>query len=278
MFQEFFGLKAAPFQLSPDPDFYFGSQGHRQALSYLKYGVHQRDGFVVITGEIGTGKTTLVRALLSRLDTRQVKAVQIANTQLDEEQLLTAICQGFGVPIPDGRKSQLIGALEAYFLALAVSGRRALLVIDEAQNLGQRQVEELRMLSNFQLGNQTLLQSYLVGQPALRDLLLEPVMEQFRQRVIASCHLGPLTEPETASYIEHRLHHAGFGGGALFDQQAKLAIFRNTEGIPRRINLLCNRLLMAAYLVSRHEIDADFVEDVASAMRLELGAERASPS
>ncbi|HNV58237.1 MAG TPA: XrtA-associated ATPase [Rhodoferax sp.] len=271
MFESFFGLTTAPFQLSPDPDFYFDSRGHHHALSYLKYGVHQREGFVIITGEIGAGKTTLVRALLSRLDKRQVNAVQISNTQLDEDELLTAICQAFGIPVPGGKKAQLLGTLEAYFVSLSLAGRRALLVIDEAQNLGPRQAEELRMLSNFQLGKQGLLQSFLVGQPELRKLLAKPELEPLCQRVIASCHLAPMNQDETNLYVGHRLRQAGYKGSPIFDSNALIEIFSATEGIPRRINLLCNRLLVAAFLSSRRQIDADMAQTTAADMLQDLG-------
>ena len=190
VFDAHFGFKAPPFRLGPDPSFYFESSGHGKALAYLKYGVYQREGFIVVTGEIGSGKTTLVRKLLESLDPREVTAAQVVSTQLDSYELLRAVCTAFGVPVPGSSKALTLATLEAFFAALAADGRRALLIVDEAQNLGLREAEELRMLSNFQLGGQGLVQSFLVGQPELRLTLRSSSMEQLRQRVIASCHLG----------------------------------------------------------------------------------------
>lgn len=271
MFESHFGLSAPPFQLSPDPSFYFDSRGHSNALAYLKFGVYQREGFIVVTGEVGAGKTTLVRTLLDGLDHDKIVAAQVVNTQLDSSDLLQAICTAFGIPTQGTSKAQWIATLEAFLVALAVAGRRALLVVDEAQNLGLKEIEELRMLSNFQLGSQALLQSFLVGQPELRKLLQSPSMEQLRQRVIASCHLGPLGADETRGYIEHRLRHVGWTGRPEFTDAAFAEIFACTQGIPRRINVLCNRLMLACFLASKEVIDAKDVTGIASEMRIEIG-------
>ena len=271
MFESHFGFSAAPFQLSPDPGFFFESRGHGHALAYLKFGVYQQEGFIVVTGEIGAGKTTLVRTLLEGLDPEQVVAAQVVNTQLNEGELLASICNAFGVPVQGTSKANLIATLEAFFIAVAAGGRRALLVIDEAQNLGKREVEELRMLSNFQLGHHALLQSFLVGQPELRQMLGSPSMEQLRQRVIASCHLGPLTQVETKAYIEHRLRHVGWDGVPIFQDNAIAQIFAFTGGIPRRINLLCTRLLFVAFLASEHCVDDAVVLATATDLQNELG-------
>ena len=277
MFEKHFGLRTAPFQLSPDPDFYFESRGHRQALAYLQYGVQQREGFIVVTGEIGAGKTTVVRTLLESLDVDQVVAAQIVNTQLDEDQLLASICHAFGIPSPGNAKAQVLASLEAFFTVVAAGGRRALLVVDEAQNLGHREIEELRMLSNFQLKNRALLQSFLVGQPELRVMLRSPSMEQLRQRVIAACHLGPLSAEETRAYIDHRMRFAGWNGAPIFDDAAVAQIFASTGGVPRRVNLLCTRLLLAAFLAGTHTVDAPTVQSTVNELdgesgRLSLGA------
>src|SRR3954464_13381745 len=192
MYESHFGLTGAPFQLNPDPAFFYDSRGHRHALAYLKYGAHQGEGFIIVTGEIGAGKTTVVRALLESLDGNKVVAAQIVSTQLGSGDLLRAILIAFGVPAPSESKAHLISTLEAFMTSLAAQGKRALLIIDEAQNLGREAIEELRMLSNFQLGNHSLLQSFLVGQPELRTLLKSKAMEQLRQRITASCHLTPL--------------------------------------------------------------------------------------
>jgi putative secretion ATPase (PEP-CTERM system associated) len=274
MFEPFYGLQAAPFQLSPDPSFYFESRGHGHALAYLKFGVYQQEGFIVVTGEIGAGKTTLVRTLLQGLDPEQVVAAQVVNTQLNEGELLASICNAFGVPVQGTSKAQLVSTLEAFFTVVAAEGRRALLVVDEAQNLGRREIEELRMLSNFQLGNHALLQSFLVGQPELRHMLGSASMEQLRQRVIASCHLGPLTQEETRAYVQHRLRHAGWDETPIFDDCAFAKIFEFSGGIPRRINLLCSRSLLAGFLASQRLIDAATVTSTAEDLQAELGPSR----
>ena len=271
MFESHFGFSAAPFQLSPDPSFYFESRGHGQALSYLKYGVYQREGFIVVTGEIGSGKTTLVQTLLEGLDSRTVVAAQVVNTQLDADDLLHAICTAFGVPVPGPSKAQMLATLEAFFTALAAGGRRALLIVDEAQNLGLKEIEELRMLSNFQLGHQALLQSFLVGQPELRLMLRSSAMEQLRQRVIASCHLGPLSAAETRAYVEHRLRRVGWDAFPAIADAAFASIHTFSGGIPRRINLLCTRVLLAGWLAGTEDVDAVDVANAAAELVSELG-------
>lgn len=271
MFESYFGLKAPPFQLSPDPEFFYSSAGHGNALSYMKFGAYQGEGFIVVTGEIGAGKTTLVRALIDGLDEDKIVAAQIVSTQLDAGDLLRAICTAFGIPLRGDSKAQWLATLEAFFMALAVNGKRALLVVDEAQNLGIREVEELRMLSNFQLGNQALLQSFLVGQPELRRMLQTSVMEQLRQRVIASCHLGPLKPEEIQPYVEHRLRHAGWTGEPIFADDAFEQIHRHSDGIPRRINLLCTRALLGAYLQSKRPITGEDVVSTAKDLGAEMG-------
>lgn len=273
MFESHFGFSAPPFQLNPDPTFYFGSKGHSNALAYLQYGVHQAEGFIVVTGDIGAGKTTLVRTLLEGLDATQVKAAQIASTQLDATGLLQAMLTAFGVPHQPGAQSKasLISTLEAFFMTLAIKNKRALLVVDEAQNLSMDAIEELRMLSNFQLRKQALLQSFLVGQPELRGMLESQRLEQLRQRVIASCHLGPLDLDETRRYIEHRLNRVGWKGNPSFDDAAFPRIHQATGGIPRRINLLCNRLLLSAFLENQSVISEAQVIRIERELRDEVG-------
>jgi putative secretion ATPase (PEP-CTERM system associated) len=273
VFESHFGFSAPPFQLNPDPTFYFGSKGHSNALAYLQYGVHQAEGFIVVTGEIGAGKTTLVRTLLEGLDSSQVKAAQIASTQLDATGLLQAMLTAFGVPHQPGAlsKASLISTLEAFFMTLAIKNKRALLVVDEAQNLSMEAIEELRMLSNFQLRKQALLQSFLVGQPELRGMLESQRLEQLRQRVIASCHLGPLDPDETRRYIEHRLNRVGWTGNPAFDDGAFPRIHQATGGVPRRINLLCNRLLLSAFLENLTQITEAHVHRINQELRAEVG-------
>jgi general secretion pathway protein A len=275
MYESHFGLSGPPFQLNPDPSFYFDSRGHSNALAYLKFGVHQGEGFIVVTGEIGAGKTTLVRALLENLNSDEVIAAQVLNTQLESGELLQSILSAFGVPLQGSSKAQLLASLEAFLTAVAAQGRRALLVVDEAQNLGPDAIEELRMLSNFQLGSHALLQSFLVGQPELRKQLESRAMEQLRQRVIASCHLGPLSKEETRAYVEHRLRHVGWADNPSFEDAAFDVVYGWTGGIPRKINLLCNRLLLAAFLGEQSRVDAALAEQTAQDLVRETGGSRA---
>ena len=271
MYESHFGLSGSPFQLNPDPSFFFDSRGHKNALAYLQFGAHQGEGFIVVTGEIGAGKTTVVNALLDGLDRDKVIAAKVVSTQLEAGDLLRAIMTAFGIAPTAPSKAQLIATLEAFLTAVAASGRRALLVVDEAQNLNRTAVEELRMLSNFQLGSHGLLQSFLVGQPELRALLQSKSMEQLRQRVIASCHLGPLDVTETQGYIEHRLRVVGWSGNPSFDPLAFAEIHRWTEGVPRRINRLCSRLLLGAYLQDLNRVDVALVRETARELGVEVG-------
>ena len=271
MYETHFGFTGSPFRLNPDPAFFFGSRGHSNALSYLKFGVFQNEGFVVVTGEIGAGKTTLVRMLLAGLESENIVAAQIVSTQLEAGDLLRSVALAFGIAPKNLSKAELIATIEAFLTHLVTQNSRALLIVDEAQNLNREAVEELRMLSNFQLGNQALLQTFLVGQPELRGLLVSKPMEQFRQRVIASCHLGPMDQAETRGYVEHRLRQVGWTGHPSFDDAAFARIFHWTQGIPRRVNLLCNRLLLAVFLASESRVGASDVNAVGEEMLGEVG-------
>jgi putative secretion ATPase (PEP-CTERM system associated) len=273
MYEKFYGLTGKPFQLNPDPAFFFGSRGHKRAFAYLQYGVHQSEGFIVITGEVGAGKTTLVRSLFEHLDRGRLVAAQLVSTQLDADDMLRSIAVAFGLPIKAVDKAMLLTSLEAFLCQLAVGRKRALLVVDEAQNLTPRAIEELRMLSNFQLGDQALLQSFLIGQPELRTMMQGPQMQQLRQRVIASYHLGPMDRAETQAYIEHRLAHVGWKGDPRFDPAALDLIHQVSGGIPRRINTLCNRLLLAGFLGEKHAFGVPDVEAIVREIDEELGSE-----
>src|ERR1035437_8520917 len=253
MYESFYGLTSKPFQLNPDPNFYFGSKQHRRATAYLEYGLHQNEGFIVVTGEIGAGKKTIVRGLLNKLNSDKVVAAQLVSTQLDAEDTLRMVAAAFGVRTKDLGKSDVLLALEAFLVDVTRKGKRCLLIVDEAQNLTPRAVEELRMLSNFQFETQALLQSFLIGQPEFRGIMQSPHMQQLRQRVIAACHIGPMDQDETQAYIEHRLKCAGFKSDPLFDSEAYVAIFKASGGIPRRINALCDRLLLSGFLVGKNE-------------------------
>jgi len=278
MYESFYGLTSKPFQLNPDPSFYFGSKQHRRATAYLEYGMHQNEGFIVITGEVGAGKTTIVRGLLDSLDSEKVVAAHLVSTQLDADDTLRLVGAAFGVRTKDVAKSDVLMALEAFLYNFTLKGKRCVLIVDEAQNLTPRAVEELRMLSNFQYGNHALLQSFLVGQPEFRDMLQSPHMQQLRQRVIASCHIGPMDEDETRGYIEHRLTCAGWKANPHFGDDAHEAIFKASGGVPRRINLLCDRLLLFGFLAGKSRYGADEVNEVAKEIYDETAAPARAPA
>lgn len=273
MYESFYGFKGKPFQLNPDPYFYFGSKQHRRAMAYLEYGMHQNEGFIVITGEVGAGKTTIVRSLLATLDATKVVAAHLVSTQVDAGDILSLVAAAFGVRAKGATKSEILMALEAFLVAAAARNQRCLLVVDEAQNLTSRAVEELRMLSNFQLGTQSVLQTFLIGQPEFRDILQGDDMLQLRQRIIASCHISPMDREETQGYIEHRLHCVGaHEGSPAFDGTAFDGIFDMTGGVPRRINTLCDRILLSGFLAGKREFNGDDVREVAREIEEEVFA------
>lgn len=271
MYERFFGLRAKPFQLNPDPDFFFGSRGHKRAMAYLEYGLHQGEGFIVVTGEVGAGKTTLLRNLLRNIPAQSVTAAQIVSTQLEAEGLVRLVAAAFGVEESGRNKAETLISLERHFRSLHAQGRRALLIVDEAQNLSAEAIEELRMLSNFQDGNRSLVQSFLVGQPEFREVMQRPAMRQLKQRIIASYHLGPLDRAETQAYVEHRLRHVGWHNDPAFEPEAFERIYHHSSGVPRRINTLCDRVMLSAFLGELHIIGAADVDEPASELADELG-------
>jgi len=269
MYEAFYGLSTKPFQLNPDPNFYFASKQHRRAKAYLEYGVSRNEGFIVITGEIGAGKTMVLRSLIEGLNGSNVITGHLVTTQLGAEDTLRMVGAAFGFRVKDVPKSELLITLEAFLISQTSKGKRCLLIVDEAQNLTPRAVEELRMLSNFQFGNQALLQSFLVGQPEFREILQQPEMEQFRQRVAATCHIGPLDADETRAYIEHRLKCAGSTGKPSFEPGAFSAIYAASGGIPRRINAIADRLLLAGFLAGRTHLTENDVNEVVNEFQQE---------
>ena len=262
MYEPYYGFSAKPFQLRPDPHFFFGSKGHKRAMAYLEYGLSQGEGFIVVTGEVGAGKTTLVRNLFNKLPHEQIVAAHIVNTHLDPDDTLRMVASGFGLPHEGATKTDLLTRLEHFLHTVDRQGKRALLVIDEAQNLNPKTVEELRMLSNFQTDDKSLLQTFLLGQPEFRATLHSPGMQQLRQRVIASYHLGPMDAQETRAYIEHRLHTVGWNGDPSFDDSAHDAIFGYTGGIPRKTNTLLDRVLLMGYLEELHHFTGEHIQTV----------------
>ncbi len=270
MFNDFYGLTGRPFQLTPDPAFYFESLTHRKALSYLSYGLAQGEGFVVITGEVGAGKSTLVAHLMATIDPARLTAAQIVTSKLDGEELVHVVAQAFGLIVDGHDKASALGAIEAFLHDEARAGRRCLLVVDESQNLSLEALEELRMLSNFQLGSHPLLQTLLLGQPEFRDLIQDhPQLEQLRQRVIAAHHLDAMELGEVQSYIEHRLKCVGWEGNPKFDQRVYTELFDASGGVPRRINQICNRLMMLGAVEQRNRIDGAMLSQVLEELELD---------
>lgn len=272
MYKEYYNLTAMPFQLTPDRQFFYASREHNRALSHLIYGLAQEEGFIVITGEIGAGKTMLVERLSAELDDRKFATFRILTTQLSGDDLIKMIAAGFGAAVDALDKANILLRLEQLFAEKQAAGKRCLLVIDEAQNLGLPALEELRMLSNVTIGGRAPFQCLLLGQPQFRQLLADPRLEQLQQRILASYHLGPLRDDDTREYVQHRLKTAGWTGDPSFDEAAFAAIHRHTGGIPRRINALCSRLLLAGYLDETHHIGGAMVSDIADELRRDIAA------
>ena len=277
MYESFYKFRGKPFQLSPDARFFYKSHGHKRALSYLLYGVKQGEGFIVITGDVGTGKTTLAQALFKVLEHEEVVAAQLVSTQIQEDDLLRMVASAFGLPYEGVSKASLLRNLEGYFRTCHEEGKRLLLVVDESQNLPPRAIEELRMLSNFQVGNRMLLQSFLLGQKEFRVTMRSEGFEQLRQRVIAAYHLGPLNVEETRGYIEHRLRKVGWRGDPGIADEVYGEVHSFTNGVPRRINTLCDRLFLHAFLEELHDISHDTVLSVTKDIVEEHGATVTSP-
>lgn len=270
MYQEYYKLTDKPFQLSPDARFFFSSKGHNRAMAYLRYGLGQGEGFIVITGGIGTGKTMLVRNLFNELDEDSIIAAQVVSTQVDAEDLVRIVCDSFGLVSEGKSKADLLINLEAFLLEKRQEGKRVLLVVDEAQNLPESTLEELRMLSNYHDEGEALLQSFLLGQVQLKHKLQSAGMEQFRQRIIAGYHLQPLERDETEQYIEFRMSHVGWKDDPLFGRDVFDKIHTATAGVPRRINRLCDRLLLFGALEQLHELEGKHVDTVVKEISSEL--------
>ncbi|RNJ63115.1 MAG: general secretion pathway protein [Porphyrobacter sp. IPPAS B-1204] len=267
MYEQFYGFTGRPFQLTPDPQFYFESTSHKKAMSYLGYGLAQGEGFIVITGEVGAGKSTLVAHLMERIDRQALTAAQVVTTALDGAEIVHVVAQAFGLHVEGHDKAGALGAIERFLQDEARAGRRCLLVVDECQNLDLDALEELRMLSNFQLGAHPLLQSLLLGQPEFRRTLAHhPGLEQLRQRIIASHHLEALDAGEVEHYVRHRLGHVGWDGRPLFDDGLIDALYRQTGGIPRRVNQVMNRLLLLGAIEEADSLSLTMLDDVIAEM------------
>ena len=267
MYAAHFGLKREPFSIAPDPRYLFMSERHREALAHLLYGVRGGGGFVLLTGEIGAGKTTVCRCFLEQVPKR-TNVAYIFNPKLTALELLQSVCEEFRIAVQarDGATPTLkdhVDALNEYLLRTHAAGQNSILIIDEAQNLSTDVLEQLRLLTNLETNERKLLQIILIGQPELRDMVARPELEQLAQRVVARFHLDPLAEDETAHYIKHRLSVAGMSGLIPFDRDARHRIFELTRGVPRRINLLCDRALLGAYASGRQRVDRAIVDKAA---------------
>jgi len=272
MIEDYFGLIKAPFKLSADPYFYFDSPTHRKAMSYLQYGIQQAEGFVVITGDTGVGKTTLVHQLLDGLDHSQIVTATMDIGHVAPGGALDQVLSAFRIEPAGNGASASIEALQEYLTDQVRDGRQAVLIVDEAQNLSPQTLEELRILTNLSYDGLPLLQIFLIGQSEIQDMIARPDMEQFRQRVIASYHVSALSREETAAYIDHRLYAAGFKDEqSLFTDRAQDLIYRHTGGVPRRINKLCARVLLQTALDEKEFVDAAVVQTVIDDLDVETG-------
>jgi len=262
MYESFYHLSSKPFPLRPDPRFFFPSRSHKRAMSYLQYGIEQGEGFIVITGDIGTGKTTLVQNLFGQLNRENLIAAQLVTTQLGSDDLLRMVAASFGLEYEGLSKAKLLRQFGKYLESSAWEGKRVLLVVDEAQNVPTETLEELRMLSNFQVANVSVLQTFLLGQKEFNATLNSPGMEQLKQRVIASYQLKKLDRDEVQHYIEHRLALVGWQENPSFSSTVFDLIHSYTDGIPRRVNMFCDRILLYGYLEEIHAIDEAVVQAV----------------
>jgi general secretion pathway protein A len=267
MYAPFFGLKQAPFSIAPDPRYLFMSERHREALAHLLYGVQGGGGFVLLTGEIGAGKTTVCRCFLEQIP-RHCNVAYIFNPKLTALELLQTICHEFGIPVPApatgvASVKDHVDALNAFLLRTHSVGQNNVLIIDEAQNLSAEVLEQLRLLTNLETSERKLLQIVLIGQPELRGMVARPELEQLGQRVIARYHLDALSERETVQYVAHRLSVAGLRSVLPFDGPALRRIHQVARGVPRRINLLCDRALLGAYSRGKQRVDKDIIDQAA---------------
>ncbi len=277
MYDQFYGFTGRPFQLTPDPHFYFESGTHRKAMSYLGYGLAQGEGFIVITGDVGAGKTTLVGHLMNTIDPNRLTAVKLVSTQVEGDDLLRLVAEQFGIEWEGESKAELLRSMEQYLREQARAGKRTLLIVDEGQNLAISALEELRMLSNFQLGGHSLLQIFLLGQPEFRQTLFHsPTLEQLRQRVIATHHLDPMEPEEVEPYILHRLGKVGWTGNPSFSPDAFEEIFDYCEGVPRKLNVLVSRLLLYGAVEQMHRITAQNVRSVVAEIEADRGIDAAT--
>jgi general secretion pathway protein A len=256
MYEEYFGLTKNPFSIVPDPRYFYTSEGHREALAHLLYGIKSDGGFVLLTGEVGTGKTTVCRRLLEVMP-EEADVAFILNPKLSAEELLATICDEFGVTYPEGNGSikVFVARINDYLLDVHAKGRRAVLIIEEAQNLKPDVLEQIRLLTNLETKEQKLLQIIMLGQPELREILKQPQLLQLSQRITARYHLGPLSREEVPAYVDYRLSVAGLVRGQLFPPSTLKHLYRLSGGVPRVINAICDRALLGAYVQGKEQVD-----------------------
>lgn len=277
MYTEFFGLREKPFDLLPNPDFLYPSKAHKRALTYLTHGIRERAGFILLTGEVGSGKTTLIRNMI-RSQLRDSVLAKVFNTRVDSLQLLMQINSDFGLETDGRDKAALLRELNDFLIEQYAQRRQAVLIIDEAQNLSSEILEEIRMLSNLETDRDKLLQIILVGQPQLRDILARPELLQLRQRIQINCNLQPLSPAEVREYIEFRMDKAGNRSALIFDDAAVEAIAGYSRGIPRLINILCDYVMIDAFSAETHHIDGKTVHELAVDLSFEAQYWDAKPA
>jgi putative secretion ATPase (PEP-CTERM system associated) len=260
MYTSFFSLDEKPFELLPNPKFLFLSKGHKKALSYLEYGIQERAGFTLLTGDVGSGKTTLVRNIIKNLGSKTTLSM-VFNTRVESEQLLALIIEDFGLETDGKDKVSLLRDLNDFLVQENSTGRRPIVIIDEAQNLPPESLEEIRLLSNLEFDSFKLLQIILVGQPELKQIISQPSLRQLRQRISISCHLGPLSRDETEAYIYHRLQVAGNREAVCFEPGVLDAIHEFSSGGPRLINVICDFLLLSAFVEESKVITEELVKE-----------------
>ncbi len=261
MYESFFNLKSKPFDLLPNPEFLFPSKSHKRALTYLDYGIRERTGFILLTGEIGSGKTTIIRDLINKRHERVILS-KIFNTRVDFDQLIAMVNDDFNIPIEGKDKIALLRDLNDFLIDQYARGNKPTLIIDEAQNLTPQLLEEIRMLSNLETDDAKLLQIILVGQPELRKTLAMPSLLQLRQRISIYCHIHPLSRHEVEEYILHRLEVAGNREAVKFSGESVDIIFTYSRGIPRLINIICDFLMLSAFAEETTDIDKELVQDI----------------
>lgn len=261
MYTSFFGFTSKPFQLTPDPEFLFLSRAHKKALTYLNYGITENVGFILITGEIGAGKTTVLRSIIKKIP-QGVRLARVNNTRVNSEQLIAMICEDFGIDVAGCEKTRMLSKLSDFIIDRYSQGERSIIIIDEAQNLKPAHLEEIRMLSNLETDKSKLLQIILVGQPELNLTLSIPELEQLRQRIAINTHISPLSRIETEAYIRHRLKVAGNENSLKIEDKVFDHIYDFSNGIPRLINIVCDFALLSAFADSRKDIDQPMIQEI----------------